>query len=410
MPPQKSGFIRPVIYFDHNGTTFPTKRVIDAVSHGMRLGNASTDYAQEAKKILHDFDKSVKSRLNNKNMRVIITSGASEAINTFLHSFAEMHKKPHVVMSSIEHGTAIKCAKHLKDTNQIKLTLVPPRGDGKIHLEDIKKSIKPNQTKLVFAMHINNETGSINDIQAIQKYCRQKKITYFSDCVQSFGKYKLPDLDAASLSFHKMYGPPGLGCLLLDEKLIHQGFPPQIFGSQNHGMRGGTENIPVIAGSIEAMKSTFHRRPQKNTKLKNLKNRILENLRETFQEDQFENYLGHSDHFRGFHRDWRFVQIGGGAPNCLLLSFIKSKSDPHHFCNVKLKKQLLKDNIIVSIGSACNTKAAKASHVLKEMKAPFIVRCGVIRISLGDLNTIQECDKFCSILKKHILEQSPSRK
>jgi cysteine desulfurase len=280
-------------------------------------------------------------------------------------------------------------------------------------VDDVKKAVRGN-TSVVAVMHINNETGSVNDIVGIQKFCRRRGIKYLADTVQSFGKYKLPDLDACTVSFHKLYGPPGVGCLIVDRGILcGRGFTAQISGSQNGGYRGGTENLPGIAGALKTMELTFRQRPDKNKRLKRMKGTILANIGREFDEEDFRDYIGKSDHFRGFNRDWSFTQIGGygpegrgeGAPNTLLLSFNKSKSDPHHFCNVMLKKELAKHGVVVSIGSACHTKSKGPSHVLKAMKAPFIVRCGVVRISLGDYNTLEECDRFSKILVDCIRKQ-----
>lgn len=412
MPTKNFGYIKPCIYLDNNGTTFPPPQVMKAVTDAMRFGNASTDYASEGKKLIKKFTLKVKSRVDNPNCEVIITSGASESNNLFLRSMAEMFPNSHFILSSIEHGTSLACAHRLENLGRIKLSLVDPRSDGCIHVDDIAKKIN-SKTRVISVMHINNETGSINDIEGIQKLCRKNGIIYHSDTVQSFGKYKLPNLDACSVSFHKMYGPQGVGCLILDHRIIFHGFPSQISGSQNHGLRGGTENLPAISGALKAMELTFKDREKKNARLRKMKKRILDNLGQHFEEEDFSDYVGKSDHFRGFSHEWNFMQIGGkkyngsdGAPNVLLLSFNKSKSDPHHFCNVKAKKELYKNNCFVSIGSACHTKAKGSSHVLKAMKAPFIVRCGVIRISIGDYNTLKECDEFCRILKDCIMHQN----
>lgn len=402
------------LYFDYNGTTFVHPEVIDAVVKGFSYGNASADYSSEGKKLLAKFRAKVKTRIDNPNVKVVITSGASESNNTFLRSMAEMFPGSHFILSAIEHGTSLECAKRLKELGQIKLSLVYPRVDGCIHLADIKKLVRKN-TRVISVIHFNNETGSINDIEGIGRFCRRQKprIFYHADTVQSFGKYKLPGMiDAYSVSFHKMYGPQGVGCLILDRDLIRLGFQGQIMGTQNFGLRGGTENLAGVSGALKAMEITFTNRVSKNLRLRRMKNLILTLLARSFKVGNYQDYYGLSDHFRGYDREWTMVQVGGdrydgkdGAPNVLLLSFLKSKSDPHHFCNVKAKKCLLKRHCLVSIGSACHTKSSGPSHVLRAMKAPFIIRCGVIRISLGDLTTEKDCRELVEHLEDCILRQ-----
>jgi cysteine desulfurase len=183
---------------------------------------------------------------------------------------------------------------------------------------------------------------------------------------------------------------------------LNLGFSAQICGSQNEGLRGGTENLPGISGALEAMHVTFRDRNRKNIRLAKMKDRILKHLQKHFPQEDFRKFAGKHPQFKGFSHDWSFMIVGENtAPNVLLLSFNKNLSGPH-FCNVMLKKELLKRNVICSIGSACSTSKKSASHVLHAMKAPFIVRCGVIRVSLGDYNTLRECDDFCKILIKCI--------
>ena len=97
----------------------------------------------------------------------------------------------------------------------------------------------------------------------------------------------------------------------------------------------------------------------------------------------------------------------GVVPNTLLFSIVKvhDRRPYENFCNIRLKRELGDLGALISIGSACNTKAAEPSHVLTEMKAPFTIRCGVIRISLGDYNTIDECKQLCDLLINRIDSQ-----
>lgn len=407
------------IYLDNNSTTPMSSETLNAYKKGAGYGNASSSYAHQAKEIIQKNDDLIKNYLNIKDYLPIYTSGASESNNTILkavchHNINEKSPK-HFILSSYEHKTSLDCAEQLEKDGLITLTLIKPDMKGFIHAEDVIKHIQDN-TALISIMHVNNELGSINDIDLISKKIKERNpnIIFHSDIVQSFGKIPVntSNLDAFSISYHKIYGPIGLGLLVIHNKL----FPifkehPLIAGSQNYELRGGTINTPAICAAYNALTETIKNRKHKNNVLLQKKMYIVNFLKKHFPIVDYQDYYQKPESYQKPKQNYPFEIIFLGdapespkmAPGTLLLNVVKFGN--FKFCNIQLKKYLERNGVIISIGSACNSDSSKASHVLFSLDCPHICRCGVVRISIGDENTWYEIYKFCNILLNGILEQ-----
>lgn len=401
------------IYLDNNATTPLNNKALEAYESGTKLGNASASYAHKSKKIIHQSDQLIRKCLEAPDYLPIYTSGASESNNTILKSISKLKPGSHLITSSYEHKSLLDCLPELN----LKYTLIQPDWMGYINLEQIQKEILP-ETSFISIMHINNEIGTRNNIEQIFtqiKKIRPDIITH-SDIVQSFGKYLIPiqssGIDAVSISYHKIYGPIGVGLLVLNPKLFQQIEKyPLISGSQNYNFRGGTLNIPGIWGGMKALEYTIQNRELKNQKLLGLKLEIIKILGKSFPIGNFAEYWHKPDTFYKPGTGFELVPLGNPdlqtnmSPGTLLLSIVKLGKLENHFCNVSLKKYLENNHVIISIGSACNSDNSKPSHVLYSLGAPFVIRCGVIRISIGDENNLSEIQEFCQILKNGILCQ-----
>lgn len=423
------------IFFDNNGTTQPHKAVVQEMASNAYLGNASSSYAWKAKKKLDDLRNAVLTWCRADHHKVIITSGASESNNMIIRSLVDYHwratptgksigEKPHIILSSIEHKTSLDCASLLREAGRVDVSLIEPDIYGNIDPKKIQAAIN-NRTILVSIMSANNEIGNKLPVEAIAAVCKARNVPFHTDAVQTFGKYapNMQNISALSMSFHKMNGPQGIGVLVLDNDLAGK-IAGQIAGSQNYHLRGGTENIPAVAGAIKAMEISLKGREDKNKKLLEMKHRIIENLSKAFIMTPYEKFAGKSDEdakaiaatpvnlsvVRNYKKraPKRLVILGPTQngmpddnltnPNTLLLSVMNTRNNaaPYEkFCNIKFKSDLATDHVIVSIGSACQTGEKGSSHVLKAIQAPFIIRCGVVRISLGDYNTMAQVDSFC---------------
>ena len=313
------------------------------------------------------------------------------------------HSPPHIITSSIEHKSLLNCAVQLAKRGYTELTLIRPDKFGFIHPEDVAKNIRPN-TILISIMSANNETGAINDIGAIGRIAKSRGIMFHTDCVQSFGKFLANPLrdnvDAFSISFHKLHGPAGMGAVIIKKSIIDKmGLEAEICGSQNGGMRGGTENMSGIAASFEGMLLTSEGRAIKNKIMLERKKYIMQKLAEYVPCRTYKEYLADKDIPASPNNPKKSLEVvflstceGKYLPNTLLLAVVKRTGAV--VCNGKMKSALERRGVIVSIGSACNTASTKASHVLTEMGVDDLIKKGTLRVSLGDDNTQRDVDVF----------------
>jgi len=423
------------IYFDNNSTTPPHREVVKMMADSAYLGNASASYSFAAQMKLDELRDRVLTWCGapKEKYQAVITSGASESNNLIIRGIVDGFKSsnrgvaagqtPHLIMSSIEHKTSIDCAKSLADSGRASVTFIAPNIYGQVNPADVAAAIRPN-TALISIMHANNELGTINDVKAIADIARTAGVPFHTDAVQTFGKTPLymndRGISSASMSFHKMAGPMGLGMLIIDRSLAAN-VVPQIAGSQNEHLRGGTENVPAIAAAGVAMDLTLAKRAEKNSKLEKMKKIIISELSDTFVIQNYNKYAHKTDDealamvkaesplvdknkaliILGPVDDLGHPDINTTLPNTLLLSVVNLPGGAtgvgdayQRFCNVKLKSDLAADGVFISIGSACLTSLQGPSHVLKAIDAPYIIRCGVVRISLGDFNTEAQCYEF----------------
>jgi cysteine desulfurase len=410
------------IYLDNNGTTMMCFEALKAYNIGTKYGNTSSSYAVQAKELVAKNDQLIKGWIRS-DANIIYTSGASESNNTILKSLTDFYQfssgqvRPHIIMSSYEHQSHLNCAQTLEKEGRIRLTLIKPSVYGLVDPVDVASAVSP-ETILVSIIHINNELGTINNIRDICAAVKfQNPNVYFhSDIVQSFGKYSIPmnewRIDALSVSYHKIYGPQGIGLLIVNNSLLSKiQMYPLIAGSQNYGARGGTINIAGISGGHAALLNVIDQREKKNNRLFEMKRYLVEYFAKTYSVGDYRNYAGKPDDFTRFGSGSsknEIVFLGNNplgsdmSPNTLLIAVVKYGPIQGHFCNIRLKQDLQDRHVVVSIGSACHSASPEPSHVLHAIGAPYVIRCGVIRISLGDYNTISEIKKFCHILSECI--------
>lgn len=374
-----------VIYLDNNGTTKLCKESVKAMNEWLESrSNPSTSsiLGIKSKEMIDNARNYIKNHCGDKDCKVIFTSGASESNCLIIRSIVDKcNKIPVIITSAIEHKSILSLCESLQKEKRIKLVVVKPDKYGHISPTDVEKAIKENKcVKLVSIMAANNEIGTINNIKEIGRISHKHGIPFHTDAVQIFGKYhmnmKKNNIDALSMSFHKLQGPMGIGMLVIGKDID---LKSQISGTQQYSMRGGTENVPAIAGAVASIKKTFTNRDRKNNKLMKLREHLIKQLSEN---------------------DIKFILLG--SPNNPLPNTVCISLQYDNFCNVKLKNYLNKKGIIVSIGSACNTKSKKASHVLNAIKASKKIKRGVMRISMGDDSKKSDLDTFVKELKCHI--------
>jgi len=410
------------------------KPAIDAMTSWLESpANPSStgDLGAAAREMIENSRKFIASHCHAQNYTVLFTSGASESNCFIIRATVEAYKKqrgviPHVLTSLTEHKSIIKCCETLKSAGAAEITYLAPGASGCIPTSLVEHGIREN-TCIISIMAANNELGCMNNLKEIGTIAHAHAVPFHSDFVQVFGKFRinLPawNIDAISASFHKLYGPKGSGILVINNDLI-TGYKleGQISGTQEFGLRGGTENVAAIAGSIAALKYAFTHRAEKNAKLFAQREYILKKLRSKFTMYTYKEFLYNEKAMKELEEkkqpidpkkfntvgislvclgpeckptkaDATVTSLPRVLPNTILLAVIKAdRSTP--FCNVKLKSTLNKNHVVISIGSACNTANPEASHVLDAIHAPDAIKRGVIRISFGDTTTKKDLDTF----------------
>ncbi len=443
-----------LIYLDYNATTAMCKPAIAAMNEWLaKPANASSTspLGIEAHKLIELARKYIAAHCHAKNYRVIFTSGASESNCFIIRATVEAYKrlkhaKPHILTSLTEHKSVIKCCELLKSNGDADVTYLAPGASGCIPTSLVEHGLRDN-TCLVTIMAANNELGCVNNLKEIGRIAHARNVPFHSDMVQVFGKYRinLPahNIDAISASFHKLYGPKGSGLLVINDDLVNgYGLEGLISGTQEFGLRGGTENIAAIAGSFAALKSVFVNRAEKNSKLFTQREYIIRCIGARYTVMSYRDYISslktaptgdtptstpsaapkitpsstkskhknkakqesaeHSGpriivlgpEYKSTSADAQSTALPQVLPNTLMLAVVKDVSSPPMFCNLRLKDALGKVGVVISIGSACNTASPDASHVLDAIHAPEAIKAGVIRVSFGDTTTKRELDAF----------------
>jgi cysteine desulfurase len=442
------------IYLDNNATTNMPLEVIAEMVKWCNQGNPSASYssATRARKMMEELrnyigklcsidtccpeerDSITADRCDVNRYKIILTSGASEGnsmiVSGVISAYADARGvTPHVIMGATEHKGVIMLAHTLEDRGAATFTFIAPDPYGYTPAEAILEAITP-KTCLICVMSANNETGAINDIGEIGAIAHSNGIVFHCDTVQSFGKTPIRPLevgaDSFCVSFHKFHGPPGVGILAVKQKfLLGYDLPPIIFGVQNEGYRGGTENLPGIGAAFAALKYNFASRLEKNEKLLMLKGRLLSGICGCFPCRTYHEYVGsrvggevslhQTPHqqipplevvvFSAMRTpDGKFnIDPALYLCNTLFISVVKRTGE--YICNTKIKNFMYSRGVIISVGSACNTASSKASHVLYAMGADQYIRKGALRISIGDDNTRADIDNCVVALKDAVAAQ-----
>ncbi len=252
------------IYLDYNASAPIDERVLDVMLDVYRntYGNADSrthEYGDHAHQLVELARMQVATLLGVNSDEVFFTSGSTESNNIAIRGLVEYAKKSgkkHIITSTIEHKAVLETVKSMVNDG-FQIDLVNPDESGRVHFEDIMQLVR-DDTLLVSLMHANNETGTIQPIEAIGEELSERGILFHVDATQSCGKL-VPELkkvkyDMLSLSAHKLCGPQGIGALILKKRKYK--LPPvkaiTYGGQQEHGIRPGTIPVALVAGLGEA--------------------------------------------------------------------------------------------------------------------------------------------------------------
>lgn len=364
--------MRSVIYLDNNATTPVDPRVLDAMLpyFNATFGNAASrshQFGWQAKDAVDEARESIASIINASTKdEIIFTSGATESVNLAIKGFSCIPSNNHIITTQIEHKAVLDSCKRLEKLGW-EITYLPVLSDGLVDLNVLSKTIS-SRTCLVSIMTANNEIGVLQDIETIGKMCRQKGVFFHTDATQAVGKVPFDvqkmNIDLASFTAHKIYGPKGVGALYINKQRIGKEMTAQIDGGGHEGgFRSGTLNVPSIVGLAKALEictTEMHTESERITFLRNkLHYSIINQL--------------------------SFVYLNGHPAQCLPgtlnLSFDYIDAD---------SLQLAMPEIAVSPGSACTSAQTTPSHVLKALGISDELAQASLRFSIGRFNTEEE--------------------
>ncbi len=391
----EKGF-RIMIYMDHAATTPVSKKVFEEMEpyFSKFFGNASSVYSVgcKARAVVENSREKIAGLIGaEKPGEVIFTSGATEANNLAIKGVAfyvsqVLKKKPHIIISSIEHHCVLDTAKYLEKYFGFEVTYLPVNKEGVVDLEFLKNSIKDN-TVMVSVMYGNNEMGAVEPIAEIGNIVKEAKekrkeedslpIIFHTDAVQAFQYIDIDvnklGIDMLSLTAHKFYGPKGIGILYVKDGVRF--LPQQQGGSQEQGRRAGTENVPYIVGMSTAMQEAVRNRKKSTEEVKKL-------------------------------RDYMIKRILTEIPNVELIGPKDAENRLPHISNFLFKgvegESILLNldifSICASSGSACTSGSLESSHVTRAMGYSHMESHGAIRFSFGALSSEDDIDKLMQYL------------
>ncbi len=341
------------VYLDNAATTPVAPEVVEAMTPVLfnTFGNPSSTHAfgRQAKALLENSRRSIAQTLRCSPSEIIFTSGGTEADNMALHAAVTQLGVQRIITTRIEHHAVGHTAEALKVTNGIEVCYLSLDQKGNIDLNELESLLKEPTKTLVSLMHANNEIATLLPLEAVAQLCRQYGVIFHSDTVQTMGHYSFDlsviDIDFITCAAHKFHGPKGIGFLYVNKKtrvnpLIHG-------GSQERGLRGGTENIAGVVGLAKAIELAYTDLEAHQTHVWGLKSYMMSRLQAIFEDVQFH---GETSYEKALYTVLN-VCLPATSKAGLLLFTLDLKG------------------VAVSGGSACTSGATKGSHVLEGIGA-----------------------------------------
>ncbi|HMS98129.1 MAG TPA: cysteine desulfurase family protein [Saprospiraceae bacterium] len=375
-----------MIYLDNAASTRIDDNVLDIMlpffnKYYGNSNNITHKLGIEANKAVVHARNNVANILGCLPQQIFWTSGSTESNNIAIlglisHLQTNQEADFNIVTSAIEHRSVLHPIESIKILGG-KIIILEPELTGKISVQQFESAIM-DSTKIVCIMHVNNELGVINNIQAIGEICNSRGVYFHCDATQAVGKVpvilKELNVDSISISAHKFHGPKGVGCLYIkDESLIK---PTFYGGGQENGIRPGTLNVPGIVGLSEALSLTIKRMDEDMPKIEKLR-------------DKFESIIEAHDN--------RIIVNGKSEPRVANISNISFPiRSGYSFL------ELITENGVIacSSGSACDSADNKPSHVMKALGKSRHEAKNTLRFSLSKFTTDEEIE----VAAYHILE------
>lgn len=372
------------VYLDNASTTFVSSEVLAEMlpCFNSIYGNSNSvhSFGREANAIVDRARDRIASAINaNKSNEIYFTSGGTEADNWAIRGIAHAYsnKGKHIITSAIEHHAVLDSCKKLEEEGY-EVTYLPVDRNGLVSMVELLHSIRKDTT-LISIIAVNNEVGTIQNIKAIAKIAHDYGIIFHTDAVQAIGNVKIDvqdmEIDALTISAHKIYGPKGIGCLYLKNGIRIE--PLIVGGSQEREKRGGTVNVPLVAGFGKACEVAVRDMLINQQKLRNIREYFVRNLNEKIE----------------------YITING-HPQQKINGILNVSFDMVD--NESLLMLLDMDGVAVSIASACTSGSNEQSHVLKAMGLENSVVQSSLRISFGKNISRSDVDYAVDVISKAV--------
>lgn len=382
-----------VVYMDNNATTQVAPEVVEAMMPYLTeaYGNPSSMHTFGGKVggAIKRAREQVASLLGATPEEITFTSCGTESDSTAILSALRTYpEKRHVITTRVEHPAVKSLCENLESAtgHKYRVTRLKVDSEGMLDLDEYKAALS-DDTALVSVMWANNETGNIYPVQEMARLARARGVLFHTDAVQAVGKIPINlkdlDIDFLSLSGHKLHAPKGVGVLYVKRGTL---FVPFLTGGhQEHGRRGGTENVASIVGLGRACDLAAEKIEEENTRIKSLRDKLEEGLLAAVPKSMLNG-----------HKTDRL-------PNTSNISFEYVEGEA-------ILLHMNQHNICASSGSACTSGSLEPSHVLRAMGVPFTAAHGSIRFSLSIYNTEDDVDfvveKMPAIIKE-LRDMSP---
>lgn len=377
------------VYFDSAATTQLRDQVIERMQTVLKeaFGNPSSThaYGRAAKSIIENARKTIASHLNVSAAEIIFTSGGTEADNLAINSCVRDLGVQRIITSPVEHHAVLHTVAEIEKKGGASVVFVKIKPCGSVDYDHLEELLKKSSVKtLVSLMHINNEIGTMLDLERVAKLCKEHQTLFHSDTVQSIGHYpldlgKIP-VDFTAVAAHKFHGPKGIGFAFVRK---NSGLQPLIFGGeQERGLRAGTESVHNIAGLETAFQLAYDHLEEEKKYISDLKNYFINTIQDAIPGVKFNGSCADAE-----KSTYTLLNV------CLPIPPEKA---------LMLLFQLDLKGIACSKGSACQSGSDKGSHVLEAILEEEDLKKPSIRFSFSAFNTKEEIDYVVGVLKAFI--------
>ena len=378
------------IYFDNAATTEISEKVISEMMKAMKVnyGNPSSTHShgRNSKAILELSRKTIAEKFNVNPKEIIFTSGGTESNNMIIKTVVIAQNIERIISTKIEHKAVLNSIESIAKERGITILFLDVDEYGLPNKQQLIEYLENSEEKtLVSLMHINNETGTMIDLEEFGKICKSNNALFHSDTVQTIGHYNI-DLDKINIDFmtcsaHKFHGPKGVGFAYIKNGQTVKPFIEG--GAQERGYRGGTESIHNIVGLKTAIDISYENLENDSKKVKELKDHFIKTVMERIPETKI----------NGKHNI-------NESSYAILNLCLPINSDKKTILNFKLDLA----GISCSSGSACQSGSSQPSHVLSEMLSDDDMKKISLRFSFSKFNTIKEVDYVVEFLKNFVEE------